>query len=49
MKKLKGSLLKWGSLVATLALFIGASSAQAACCWWFHQPEVPKGMDKFTK
>ncbi|MEI6579833.1 MAG: cyclic lactone autoinducer peptide [Eubacteriales bacterium] len=49
MKKFQGALLKWGSLVASLALFVGVSSAQAACCWWFHQPKVPQGMEKFKK
>lgn len=49
MEKLKGTFLKWGSLVASLALVLGVTSANVACMCWFHQPEMPKSMDKFKK
>ncbi len=49
MGKIKGIALKWGSLVASLALFVGVTASTQACFWWFHQPKVPQGMEKFTK
>ena len=48
MKKLKSSLVKWSGLgVSALALVVGVASANSACLFWFHQPKVPQGMDKF--
>lgn len=38
-----------GSMVCSLALLIGVSSANAACLHWFHQPKVPEGMKKYVK
>ena len=49
MGKIKGMLIKWGSLVASLALFVGVTATTQACWWWFYQPKVPQGMEKFTK
>lgn len=47
--KIKNSLFKIGSLLCTIALAIGVSSVNVACYGWFHQPEVPTGMEKFRK
>ena len=50
MKKIVNALVKHSSLaIAALALFIGISTANAACAMWFNQPEEPKGMEKFKK
>ena len=49
MKKLSAFAIKFGGLVASLVLVLGVTSTQSVCLWWFHQPEVPKGMDKFKK
>lgn len=49
MKNLKSAVLKWSGLLASLALVLGTASQQVACFLWFHQPEVPKGMEKFKK
>ncbi|NLX94312.1 MAG: cyclic lactone autoinducer peptide [Clostridiales bacterium] len=49
MKNLKSALLKWSGVFASLVLIVGTASAQSMCWFWYHQPEVPKGMDKFTK
>ena len=49
MAKLKGIMLKWGSLVASLALVFGIASSSVACVCWYHQPQMPKSMDKFKK
>ena len=40
---------KAGWIVASLALMIGASTMNAACMFWFHQPKVPQGMEKFKR
>jgi len=49
MGKFKGIVLKWGSLLASLALLVGVTASSQVCWWWFHQPKVPQGMDKFIK
>lgn len=46
MKKLTAKLSK---SVAKTALSMGLKSSEAACTYWFHQPVVPQGMDKFKK
>ena len=38
-----------GGLIASLALFFGIASSQAACASWYHQPKVPQAMDRFKK
>ncbi len=49
MGKFKGLMLKWGGLVASIALFVGVNATTMGCWWWFHQPVVPQGMEKFKK
>lgn len=49
MKNFKSVLLKWSGVLASLVLVIGTASTKPMCLFWFYQPEVPKGMDKFTK
>jgi cyclic lactone autoinducer peptide len=39
--------MKFSEMIARLALAMGIRSVNAACCAWFHQPEVPEGMEKF--
>jgi len=41
MKRSKRIFLKWGELVASLALVVGIYSANSACWCLFHQPKVP--------
>lgn len=49
MKKLQRIILKFSGSVAAMALMLGVSSATSACYFWFHQPEMPKGIEKFRK
>ena len=50
MKKLTVFIQKWGAvLIAPVAIALATQTANAACAIWFHQPEVPKGMEKFKK
>jgi cyclic lactone autoinducer peptide len=39
--------IKLSQLIARLALSMGIRSVNACCCAWYHQPEVPEGMEKF--
>jgi len=50
MSKVKNSIARIGGVVLSFAaLAVGALSVNSACIIWFHQPEVPKGMDKFKR
>jgi cyclic lactone autoinducer peptide len=50
MKNGKFRFIKITQFLAMVALFIGVNSASTdICTWWFHQPKVPKEMDKFKK
>ena len=40
---------KAGEQVVSLARFAGASSVNGICTMLFHQPKVPKGMEKLKK
>jgi len=44
MKKFIRITSKFGGIIASLALFLGATSANSVCIWWYHQPKVPKGL-----
>lgn len=49
MKKLNSAVVKWAALLASLVLVVGSASMQACCVFWYHQPKVPQGMEKFKK
>jgi len=49
MKVFKSFVLKWCVTIASLALTLGVASSDAVCFWWWHQPKVPQGMEKFKK
>ena len=49
MKNLSAIVIKWSSVIASMALTIGLSSATAACYWWFNQPNMPKELENFKK
>ena len=49
MKKINSLVMKFGSVVASLALVIGVSSVSSACYYWFNQPKMPKSIEKFRK
>lgn len=49
MKKFKGFMLKYGTALSALALFVAASSVNSACYIFYHQPKVPAAMDRFKK
>lgn len=46
MKKL---IMSWGSVLASLALFIGITSVNSPSAAFYHQPKVPDGMNRFKK
>ena len=47
--KIRNMLMKYASCFAALTLLIGINSGAQACCWWFAQPKVPNGLEKFSK
>lgn len=49
MKRLNRVVRKLSSFLAAFALLAGVSSADSACVFWFHQPEMPKAIEKFRK
>ncbi|MGI6772988.1 MAG: cyclic lactone autoinducer peptide [Clostridiales bacterium] len=49
MKAMKKIAVKWGALIAAVALAVGTASVNSACVLFLHQPKVPEGMDRFKK
>ncbi len=49
MKKASRILLKAGSILTALALTVGISSMNSACCFWFNQPKAPEEMEKYIR
>ena len=46
---LKKQLLKFGKVLATLALMVTTLNANAACIFLIHQPRLPEGSEKLRK
>ncbi len=46
---MKKFLMSFGSLLASLALFIGVASVNSPSVMFYHQPEVPESMKQFKK
>lgn len=49
MKTLKNYILKYASVLASIALAIGVTSSTQACWLMFNQPKEPQGLAKFAK
>ncbi len=49
MKTFNKIILRTGKPLLALALIIGITSVNTACFGWYHQPKVPKGMERFKK
>lgn len=49
MKKHWNTIQRLGTMVAALALFVGVSSSNSACYFWFNQPKMPERIEKFRK
>lgn len=49
MKTLKTVLLRYSSAIAAVAMAVGTESAVKACWFFFNQPKVPEGMQKFIR
>lgn len=49
MKKMKSIVAKLSAIVPAMALLIGVMSANSACVIFYHQPEVPSGMDAYRR
>lgn len=49
MKKVKNLAAKLSAFVPAIALLIGVMSANSACLIYYHQPEVPSGMDAYRR
>ena len=49
MIKFNKFMIRCGSILASLALFVGISSVNSACFLYIHQPKVPESMNKFKK
>lgn len=46
MKKL---ILRMGSMLAGLALLVSVVSVNSTCCFYNHQPNLPKEMKKYRR
>jgi len=46
---MKRFLIKVSSFLPALALVAAVSSAQAACWFFFHQPDMPAALKKFDR
>jgi len=50
MSKVKDTIARIaGIALSFVTIAVGALSVNSACIIWFHQPEVPQGMDKFKR
>lgn len=49
MKGFKSFMLKYGTALSALALFVAVSSVNSACYIFYHQPKVPAAMNRFKK
>ncbi len=49
MKRIQGYLFKYGNVLAALAITAATKSVAKACWFWFNQPKVPEGLNKFIK
>lgn len=43
MKKFNSLLLKFGTIAASLAMFVTYSNVNSTCILFVHQPELPEG------
>ena len=41
--------IRLASLLASIALFVGITSVNAPSAILYHQPKVPKGLEKYRK
>ena len=46
MKKL---IMKYGDMIATLALMVTTLNVNVACTFYAHQPKLPDGAEKLRK
>jgi len=50
MKKLMGFIARrGGAALALMALLVGTASVNVTCAIWYHQPEVPQGMERYKR
>ncbi len=47
MKALRKLMMRYGSVLAALALTVGVTTSTKACLCWYNQPKEPKELDKF--
>ena len=47
MKMLKTLMMKYGSVIAALALTLSVTASTKACACWYNQPKEPEGLDKY--
>lgn len=45
--KFRKLFMRLASCLSAVSLHVGVGSVSKACWWWFAQPKVPQGMDKF--
>ncbi len=43
--EMKKFVTRWGHVIASLAVMVTAVSANSACLWLMHQPELPKSSE----
>ncbi len=46
---LKNLLMRFGGIVASLALLVTSMNANTTCICFIHQPKLPKGTEKLRK
>ncbi|MBQ5319719.1 MAG: cyclic lactone autoinducer peptide [Oscillospiraceae bacterium] len=47
--KFRQLIMQMASGLSAMSLRVGVGSVAKACWWWFAQPKIPQGMEKFTK
>ena len=48
-EKMKKIIVRFGPLLALLALQMGIFTSNASACFWQYQPKEPEGIKKFKK
>ncbi|MBQ5318901.1 MAG: cyclic lactone autoinducer peptide [Oscillospiraceae bacterium] len=49
MKKVKEIIIKYGSTLTACVFTISALAINTTCCFFFHEPEVPKELLEYRK
>jgi len=45
----KNITIKFGEMIASLALIVTVLNVNSTCCFFVHQPKLPNGIEKIRK